>query len=68
MKNVSEKVIRNETCLEFVKEKISHIERDELPKKVSYSRFLPVEKIVYALVSLILIGVATAVLNLVLKK
>ncbi len=63
----NERTIRNEACLEYVKEKVDRIEKTDLPNKVDLIRFTPIEKIVYSLVGLILVGVVTALINLVLK-
>jgi hypothetical protein len=63
----NERTIKNEACLEYVKEKVDRIEKTDLPNKVDLIRFTPIEKIVYSLVGLILVGVVTALINLVLK-
>ncbi len=68
MKDLRDRFIQAETCLTFVKEKIKRVESEELPKYTLLSRFKPIEKIVYSACGIVLVGVVTALLNLVLKK
>lgn len=68
MDELRDRFIKAETHLEITKEKIDKLEKEELPKYTRLSRFSPVEKIVYGATSLILIGVMSALINLVLKK
>ena len=68
MQDLRDRFIKAETCLEFAKDRLKRIEKEELPKYTLLSRFKPVEKIVYGAVSIILVGVATAFINMVLKK
>ena len=68
MQDLRDRFIKAETCLEFAKDRLKRIEKEELPKYTLLSRFKPVEKIVYSACGIVLVGVVTALLNLVLKK
>ena len=68
MQDLRDRFIKAETCLEFAKDRLKRIEKEELPKYTLLSRFKPIEKIVYSACGIVLVGVVTALLNLVLKK
>lgn len=52
----------------YIKEKLSHIEDSVNAHYVTKDEFEPIKRIVYGLVSLILIAVVGALINLVVQK
>lgn len=68
MQDLHDRFIQAETQLKYIDEKIDNACDKELPKYTKLSRFMPVERIVYGAISIVLVGVVTALLSLVLKK